>query len=746
MIFDDEKAEGEEPGAPLGTESDPLDDAHVLARYKRLMADADPEHNRVVTECSEFSAAYGLNSIQGADFADLQKVWKKNPPEIGMMLSNVNTYLGALISSRREPTFPGFNMSPQDEVIGEMLTLMIKAGRRWAGSETAEARALKDLVLTGYGFVELFLETEDRPPYKPQERFLSLDRVWWDPGANEANMTDAQEFAIKHLYSVDEGAARFSDFAETIRAMGQMAGAGSPGAPGEGARSLGGPALGATVDQADIGTRRPPNAGKGRRLREIRVDDFQFIHFEEMAEITVPDPTTGQPVKSVVKMADYTAATDQRAQEAAVAGEPFEEPEMNPFTQKTWYRARVMKDTPSGGAKVVKSAEPIVGNQRLIRPLTGFLEQYLDGETTLRTRFFGFGRVLLGLQRLVSVWMRLSVEQEARRNRSGGDVEEDAFGDLAAKQKWVDAKAMPGAWADIPAGAADKIHPNPEMPSPHIASISEMFNFLSVKLPSHMLGISDMSRGTFEGDRSAKFLSTQQETSLQLQFDFTMSFTDYLSEGAVTMARLMLLLLDAPDIDRLLGNQPLREGITGQKDPNTGELVPIPDPAQQPDPTTGQQPPLTLGAFLKNEVGEIFDKDVGFGLRPSAASERQANAQLMMQHGFFKDLLESGVPGDLLAPEVLRSSFAEGTGMADLAVKLDKFYADTDAQRKQAAEAASEQGVVQFLAGLSKTDPQKAMQLMQQASDAIMKPDQGQNQQTPPQGAPATAQPAPSDQ
>jgi hypothetical protein len=407
-----------------------------------------------------------------------------------------------------------------------------------------------------------------------------------------------------------------------------------------------------------------------------------------------------------------------------------------------------MKDTPSGGAKVVKSAEPIVGNQRLIRPLTGFLEQYLDGETTLRTRFFGFGRVLLGLQRLVSVWMRLSVEQEARRNRSGGDVEEDAFATLQAKQAWVDAKAMPGAWAEIPAGAADKIHANPEMPSPHIASISEMFNFLSVKLPSHMLGISDMSRGTFEGDRSAKFLATQQETSLQLQFDFTMSFTDYLSEGAVTMARLMLLLLDAADIDRLLGNQPLREGITGQKDPNTGELVPIPetDPATgEPviDQKTGQPKPLTLGRFLQIRVGEIFDKDVGFGLRASAASERQANAQLMMQHGFFKDLLDSGVPGYLLAPTVLRSSFAEGTDFADLATKLEQFYAQSNQQQQQAAEAQTEQGWTQFIQGLSKSDPQKAVALMQQASQAVMQPP---NQNTTPPAPPAGAQPAPSGQ
>jgi hypothetical protein len=270
-----------------------------------------------------------------------------------------------------------------------------------------------------------------------------------------------------------------------------------------------------------------------------------------------------------------------------------------------------------------------------------------------------------------------------------------------------------------------------------------MFNFLSVKLPSHMLGISDISRGTFEGDRSAKFLSTQQETSLQLQFDFTMSFTDYLSEGAVTMARLMLLLLDAADIDRLLGNQPLREGITGQKDPNTGELVPIPDPAQQPDPTTGQQPPLTLGAFLKNEVGEIFDKDVGFGLRASAASERQANAQLMMQHGFFKDLLESGVPGYLLAPTVLRSSFSEGTDFADLATKLEAFYAQSNEQQQQAAQAQTEQGWTQFIQSLAKSDPQHAMALMQQASQAVMQPP---NQNTPPPAPPAGAQPAPSGQ
>lgn len=721
------------PGAPQSPESDPLDDAHVLRRYKRLLSDAGPEHDRVVKEAADYFAAYGLNAIKGRDFADLQKVWGDHPPEVGMMLSNVNTYLGALISSRREPTFPGFNMSPQESVIGEMLTLLIKAGRRWAKSETAEARALKDLVLVGYGFVELFLETEDRPPYKPQERFLSLDRVWWDPGTNESNLTDAQEFVVSHRYSVDEAAARFGDFADLIRAMGANLGAGNQSAPGEGAKSLGGSAVSVSVDQDRDGKSKPASS-KSRRLREIRVDDFQFVHFEEMAEVTMPDPATGQPVKSMVKMADFTAAMDARAKEMAPQGMMFEEPEMVPFTQPTWYRARIMATTPSGGARVVKSAEPVVGNQRLIRAMTGFLEQYEDGENTLRTRFFGFGRVLLGLQRLASVWMRLSVEQEARRNRSGGDIEEDAFATPTAKQAYVDAKAIPGSWPEIPSGASDKIHPNQEMPSPHIASISEMFNFLSVKLPAHMLGTSDIGRGTFEADRSAKWLATQQETSLQLQFDFTSAFTDYLSEGAVTMGRLMLTLLDAQDIDRLLGNQPLREGITGEVDPDTGELAPIPDPTLPPDPQTGESPPLTLGAFLKQRVGEVFDKDVGFALRPSVASERNAYAQLLTQHGFFKDLLDAGVPGDMLAPAVLQASFAEGSVFADLAAELKAYYQQSQQQREEAAKAQTESGWVQFIQGVGKSDPDKAVQLMQQASEAVTLPP---NQQTPPPAPPA---------
>jgi hypothetical protein len=737
VTVDDGQAQAVAPGAPQPSQSsavDPLDDAHVLQRYKRLLSDAGPEHDRVVKETADYFAAYGLNAIKGRDFADLQKVWGDHPPEIGMMLSNVNTYLGSLITARREPIFPGFNMSPQGEVIGQMLTLLIKAGRRWAKSETAEARALKDLVIVGYAFVELYLETDDRPPYKPQERFLSLDRVWWDPGANESNLTDAQEFVVSHRYSVDEAAARFSDFADLIRAMGQSLGAGNQSAPGEGARALGGPAVSVSVDQ-DADGKSKPASGKSRRLREIRVDDFQFVHFEELAEVTMPDPQTGQPTKSVVKMADYSAATDQRARKAAAAGQMFKEPEMTPFTQPTWYRARVMADTPSGGAKVVKSAEPIKGNQRLLRAMTGFLELYKDGEKTLRTRFFAFGRVLLGLQRLASVWMRLSVEQEARRNRSGGDIEEDTFASPEAKRTYVDAKAIPGSWPDIPAGAGDKIHPNQDQPPQNIANISEMFNFLSVKLPAHMLGTSDIGRGTFEADRSAKWLATQQETSLQLQFDFTSAFTDYLSEGAVTMGRMMLELLDTPDIDRLLGNQPLREGITGQADPNGGDqLVPIPDPSLPPDPQTGQPQPLTLGAFLKQRVGEVFDKDVGFALRPSVASERNAYAQLLTQHGFFKDLLDAGVPGYLLAPAVLQASFAEGSIFADLAAKLQSFYSQSNQQQAEAAQVQTETGWVNFIQSVGRSDPNKAVQLMQQASQAMTQPP---TQTTPPPAPPA---------
>lgn len=691
----------------------PTDDAAVLERYRRAMADAKPDHDRLMQKAAEYYAAYGGDSIRGQDFAELEKVWGNHPPEIMMMLSNVNAFWGSLISSRREPTFPGFDMSPDDSVIGEMLNLVIKAGRRWAGSDAVDEQSLTDLIITGYAFTEVFLETQTRPPFRPQERYIPLSEIYWDKGSSLKNLRDGQEFIRRHAYSVDEAAARFSEHADLIRSMGRDLGAtGASSAPAEGARSLGGPAVSVSVTPAD--GHSPSSSTSTRRLREIPVDDFQFTVWEELVAYDGPQG------RVEAKAEEFEQAMQQAEQQAAEGGIAFQRPPTVTYAQATWYRARILAQSPAGQPRVLKAAEPIPGNQRLIRAMTGFPEEYLDGET-LRTRYFGFGKVLLGLQRLVSVAIRIYIEQEARRNRSGVDIEEGAFPSTVARQQYVDGRAIPGAALVIPDGAADKIHEREAGATPHVNSMQQIFRFLSVDLVSHMLGISDMSRGTFEGDRSAKFVATMQESAVQMQSRLTSAFTDYLAEGAVTMARLMLDRLDAKDIDRLIGQQPLREGITGQKDEQTGQLAPI----MIPDPQTGEEAPLTTGLYLKINAGEIFDNDVGFGLRPSEPSERMAAASLMSQHGIVEQLAKLGVPGKILAPAFLKGSFAEGSIFADTADKLKTFYAEQEEQEKAQAEAATEDGWLQFITHLASTDFEKAAALMTQASQAVAGPQQG---------------------
>jgi hypothetical protein len=279
----------------------------------------------------------------------------------------------------------------------------------------------------------------------------------------------------------------------------------------------------------------------------------------------------------------------------------------------------------------------------------------------------------------------------------------------------VGAKAVPGAWPKIPDGSYEKIHPNPETQTPHVSGMQQIIQLLGVDFVSYALGITDVTRGTETANRmSAKFAATMQESAILMQARFTSAFTDYLSEGAVTMARLMLLNFDAVDIDRLLGASAhtLREGLTAQKNPQTGQLEAI------FDPQTGQ--PLTMGAFLKGAVGELFDQDVGFSLRPAAASERMAQAMLMTQHGVLGELAKLGVPGRILAPLFLRGSFAEGSIYAEAAGELEIFYEQQKQQEEQAAAASSEEGWVQFIAQLGGTDFEKAVLMMKQAQEALM--------------------------
>ncbi|HEY3492696.1 MAG TPA: hypothetical protein VGK43_07065, partial [Solirubrobacterales bacterium] len=707
-----------------------LDDTAVLARYRRALTDAQPEHDRLVQDAAKFSKAYALNSIDGADFAGLSEIWGPAPPEIGSLLSNVNTFFGKINSARREASFPGFDGSPQDAITGEMLNLLIRAGRRWGGSDKQDRTALLHFLMLGQASSEIFLETESRLPYRCEERFIPPDLIWWDKGAKEENRTDAQEVIRRWHYSVDEAIARFpgEENEASIRAFGQEGESGSSAASA-GAQQLGGRNASVSVSAAD--GKSPAGGAGSRRLREVPVDDFQFIAWEQMVQWDGPDGT-----RQEARLEDWKALMDAIEAEAAEAGEPVpQRPTIRTFTQKTWYRARIMAASIAGEPRVLKGAEPIPGNRRLIRCLTGYPEDYLDEGNHLRTRWFGFGKVLYPLQRLTSVAIRVLMEQEARRNRAGGEMDDDAFqGDSAMEANYFRNLAIPGAYAKTKPGSDGKIRHAQPLQGTHVPAMQELFRFLSVDLVSHMLGISDMSRGTFEGDRGAKFVATMMEASVEMQTILTAAFTDYLAEGAVTMATLMLEILDAEDIDRIVGAQKPREGITHQKNPESGELEPImtvdENTPPQMDPETGEMvpatTPLTVGVYLKQNAGEIFDHDISFGLRPSAASERMANAMLTMQHGWLKDL--AGLIGNgvkerqALAEAALKASFAEGTAYADLAEQLPAIFQEQIAQQEAQQQAATEEGVVQFMQGLAQTDFDKAAAIVEQISQAVLGP------------------------
>lgn len=693
-----------------------LTDEAVLDRYKRFMADAGSEHDRVLKEAAQYYQAYGLDSIGGRDFAELSKVWGDHPPEIGMMLSNVNTFWGSLVSSRKEPVFPGFDPGTQDAILGEAMTQIVKGGRRWAKSDRTENMVLTDLILVGYGFSETFLDVDVRPPFRPANPHIPLSDVWWDVGGHLENLADGQEFNRRHRYGLDEAEARFHEHAEVIRGLRAALGGGSGASAAvvEGAKSLGGQNVSVKVTSTSSA---PSGSVATRRLREVAVDDFQFLCHETLAAFMGTDPETGQQRRMEVKLADLQRMLEEQESAAAAMGLPFERPKFDTYSAATWYRAEILAASAIGEPRILKSATPIPGNQRLINAVTGYPEMYLDGDCS-RWRYFGFGRVLYGLQRLTSVAIRVFIEQEARRNRTGGVTEKRAFDSATERQAFIDALAVPGAWPVVNDGAMDAIHPNDPPPSTHVPAMQQIFKFFSVDLTAHMLGISDMSRGTFTEDRSAKFASVMMEAAIQMQSRFTTNFTDYLSEGAVTMARLLLEILDPKDIDRLLGQQPLREWITGQKD-ESGQLVPIVDEMTDE--------PVTLGAFLKTNAGEIFANDISFGLRPSAASERMANAMLSIQHGWIGEIAKLLPPETYpqLAQAALKSSFAEGTDYADFAEFLSGFIEQQKQRQAEQSQVQTEQGWLAFISSVAQQDLDHAGNLMQQATQAVTGPQGG---------------------
>lgn len=686
----------------------------ALARYKKFQRDAEPEHRRVLQECAAANQAYGGNSIQGQDFADLAILWGPNPPEIPILLANVDAFLGSLMASRKEATFPGVDTGLKDEALGGLLNILIRQARRWAGSDREDKGTLKDQILSGLSFSKLNLDTQGRPPYRPTEEHVLIDRVRWDKWSRKENLLDGQDFSLDEPYGLDEAIAKWPDFEDAFRALTAGSGGSKESQPSAGAQAtLNSPAVNVTVSAAD-GSSAGGAGGSPPRRREILVRYYEFLHFESLVHWQGPDNSEME-----TSAEDFTRAIQEMGNAAMGAGIAFSPPEAVPVAASTWYSCRVLAKTATGEPQVLTDPEPIPGNQRLIRALTGKYEDVLEGETFIR-RWFGWGRILLGLQRLASTAIRIELEQESRRGRESEHVEKGAFDSDAEFQAYVRAKRMPGAVLQIKDGAHEKIHPAQDSVGSRVDSMRQLFQWLAIDLPRYILGISDMNRGTFEGDRSVRFLDTMLQTSLQMQSDFTASYTGFLDEGAVTLARLLLgpQGLDAEDIDTILGHagEKPRDGITHQKGPD-GQLVPIVDEA------TGQ--PMTAGRYLKENLRAIFDHEISFGFRPAAASERAANAQLMLQHGNMAEMLKAGAPPHIVIPYMIRASFQQGTEFADMANELDAFYAEQKAQQEAAAQAQTEEGWLSFIQNLAKTDFEKAVELMEQASSAVAGPQSG---------------------
>lgn len=687
----------------------PLAEAAVRRRYKRALSESETEHARVVEELGEYYDAYSLDSIRGKDFAHLQKVWGDHPPEIGMVLSAVHDFWGQLTSSRRMPSFPGFDTGIADEIVGKAMSMLLDAGRRWAHSDDVDEQALLDLLLVGLAFGEDSLETRGRPPFRPLERYVPIPDIRWDVNANLKGLSDARYWIPRHYYSLDEALARHPEHEERIKAAAErLGGYGSHPGPQEGAQSLGG--RNTTVRL--YGSDGSPIASEGSRWqREIQVDDFQFLVHESLVM------WDGKEVPA----AEFSEAMELLEEEAIRAGVPFEKPEVQRYAQGTWYRCEMLVETMGGDPLMLSEPRPIPGNQPLAKAMTGFPKRMnFEQSGRMRTQWFCFGRTLTGLQKLSSVTVRIGIEQEARRNRMGGLYKDGAFSTPSQKENFINAQITPGAFAEV--ANPEMIQFNEPSSLSHVGVMKDWFSFLSVDLPGYIHARSDMSRGTFQGDRSQKFVATMIETGNQMNQMLTSAFTAWLSKGAVTMARLVVDGLDPKDIDRLLGRQPLWEGITGQINPESGQVEPIPllDEAGQPqlDEATGQPLIMTLGRFLKENVGEIFDNDISFGLRPSAASQRLADQELISQHGVFKDLI-SVAPPEIMVPAYLKL-YAEGTPMYEAAAQLEAHYKKVAAQQEEQAQAASEEGMLQFIQDLAGKDLQRALQLVQAASQAVI--------------------------
>jgi len=699
---------------------EPFSDKKLIDYFWRDWKRADSSYAAVLKEAKLLYAMYAAQAMLERDTNYIKETFRL-PIELPLAKGVIDTVVGIANAQTLEPVWKGVEQEGMgDDVTADWLTQVVKTcrkGKRSGGvtyqAHREERAALLDKLITGYGFTDSFLDLTS-VPIRPRTEHVEIDCVRFDPDARKPNLEDAKFWIHFYDWTLEEAQAKWPDKAAEIK-LGVNSGAVSSFTP------------------TPSGTQKTTRTGNAQG--RVRVYDYQYARWQ--TKVVYFDPTSQQRMDVLkseflktqkegedIAKAQMTAYASLVAR-AQVAGQQEQEPpaiqpkitESWEYQSPIWYRAYLMGNL--GNSKgIVLSHEAISINEPTLKADTGFAWKD-PGEG--KTRFFGLMRVVadaqLYLNRALSEWLEIM----ARGVKGGGFVPKGALGNICTFEEFVKNVAKPGWFQIVEDDYIGKILFNPVQPVP--SGLREIFQMM-LDMFGRLTGVTEWLQGTGTADRANVLVSNMQEQGQQMLSPIFEPHKAHIQANGRCMASIALRHLPAREIDRLLGPQTV-PGVTHQPDPNNpGQLMPIMSDQTGPD---GHPLPVTAGLVLKDL--DLLDYDVVVDVAVATPTQKAAGWSFWSDQGMLQTFLQNGAPPKIILPEVVEIAPMPGARASRMATALRDWF-------EQQEQMQTDQGILKAMQIKVQTDPQGAVQLLQQISAALQNQLSGAGAAPPPQ-APA---------
>lgn len=653
-------------------------------------------------------AMYAARSLGKKDEAYL-KATDRIAIDVPFAKGIVDTIVGADQAQRPEPQFEPVDKAPTDAVLADWLTRVVRYLRLKSDGHRKETSAYKDMLVTGYGFGEAYLNVK-RMPVRPFEGHIEVEQMFPDPDAREPNLTDARFFIRRVEWPLDEVQARWWEKRDEIKsgvAAGSIARA-APTRSQEGRWSRGavpgGPAKSSDkVTVYEFQYKRPtPRVVYFDPEKRKMVDESHDMYSERKKELDAR-----ADAEMMVYEADLAAGLAQSAPPPAPARITDEQP----YDGETWFRCFLLGNAATNKGMVLERKELTV-NEPTIKCVTGYEDKDYDAG---RTRFFGILHVIKDPQIYLNKALSTFLEIMARNAKGGQTVEKRALGKTTLDD-YRKMQALPGGIKVVEDGAVAEgwIKDDPIVQTP--GGFEKVIQ-LMIDLHSLLTGVSPALQGTLTSERSNVFISNLQEHGLQMLLPIREPRTAFTAAVGHLLAGLVVYHMPYEEIDKVLGDVH-DEGLdllyTMQPDPLGGPDAEVPNLSDEIDPETGEPLPVTAGMLLKDP--RLLEYDVSTDVGAATASHKQDVGRFFQQHGFFDQVSKvSPEAAEALLPDIVRYSPLPG-GVAE------KRARDIEAILAQKRAAGTAEGVLAAFEQMLAQDQNGAMQLLQQLSAMIQPP------------------------